>query len=53
MIDTLRRKNAIEQLVSDVQGGRTADIETALVELAEMIAAQDDAIVELAELIGE
>lgn len=29
------------------------DVEAALVELADMIAAQDDALVELAELIGE
>ena len=30
-----------------------ADTEAALVELAEMAAAQDDALVELAEIIGE
>lgn len=37
-----------EQNAADVN-----DIMTALVELGDMIAAQDDAIVELADLIGE
>lgn len=41
-------------LVTALSGAENAeDITNALVELAEMLAAQDDAIVELAELIEE
>lgn len=32
---------------------RNDDLEAALVEVADMVAAQDDALVEIAELVGE
>lgn len=45
----------LDNVAAGVAAGEVAqtDAEAALVELAEMIAAQDDALVELAEIIGE
>lgn len=49
--DSAALENAMAQTVANTQKG--ADIENALVELAELFAAQDDALVELAGLIEE
>ena len=49
--DRAALENAMAQIVVNTQKG--ADIENALVELAELFAAQDDALVELAEIIEE
>lgn len=62
MITIRKGKNGIERQqkkidVNDLKlratEGDVEDIMAALVELGDMIAAQDDAIVELADLIGE
>lgn len=47
-----RRVEALQHML-DEEKQRNDDLETAAVELADIVAAQDDAIVELAELIGE
>ncbi len=47
------RKRKQEEFQAEEQLRRLEDIEAALVELADMASAQDDAIVEIAELIGE
>lgn len=49
--DRAALENAMAQIVANAQKGD--DIENALVELAELFAAQDDALVELAEIIEE
>lgn len=49
--DRAALENAIAQAAANTEKG--ADIESALVELADLFAAQDDALVELAELIEE
>jgi hypothetical protein len=49
--DRAALENAMAQIVANTQKGD--DIENALVELAELFAAQDDALVELAEIIEE
>lgn len=49
--DRAALENAMAQTVANTQKG--VDIENALVELAELFAAQDDALVELAEIIEE
>lgn len=49
--DRAALENAIARTVENAQKGM--DIEAALVELADLFAAQDDAIVELAEIIEE
>lgn len=46
-----RMEELQKQLEAERQ--RNDDLEAAAVELADMVAAQDDALVELAELIGE
>ncbi len=57
----IKRKKMALDLIADIENAvasaekNTVDIEdvmTALVELGDMMAAQDDAIVELAEIIG-
>lgn len=49
--DRAALENAMAQTATNTQKGD--DIEAALVELADLFAAQDDALVELAELIEE
>lgn len=58
----LKRKTANLALLADVEKAladadrnavNTEDIMTALVEIGDMLAAQDDALVELAEIIAE
>ena len=49
--DRAALENAMAQTVANTQKGE--DIEAALVELAELFAAQDDALVELAGIIEE
>lgn len=58
----LKRKAANLALLADVEkaladadqnAANTEDIMTALVEIGDMLAAQDDALVELAEIIAE
>lgn len=51
----LENEGKINRLIAENEQlkAANADTEAALVELAEMAAAQDDALVELAEIIGE
>lgn len=46
-----RRKD--DEYRAEEQQKHIEDLEAALIEIADMAAAQDDALVELAELIGE
>lgn len=52
-IERQQKKIDINDLKLRAAEGDVEDIMAALVELGDMIAAQDDAIVELADLIGE
>ena len=49
----LMRKCERLEIVKNEERKRNDDIEAALVELAELAAAQDDALVEIAEIISE
>ena len=51
----LAEEGRVNRLTSELEQERQRndDLEAALVEVADMVAAQDDALVEISELVGE